>query len=163
MILVVMGVSGCGKSSAGQAIASSLSWAFIEGDDLHPPENRSKMSAGVPLDDADRWPWLDSIAMNAGASECGGRSVVVACSALKQVYRDRLARAGGDVRFVHLTGDPFIIAQRMRARRNHFMPSGLLQSQLATLEPPPPGERVCVIDLALSVEEIAARAVRWIG
>lgn len=158
MIVVVMGVSGCGKSSVGLAIAAQTGWTFIEGDDLHPAINREKMASGVPLEDADRWPWLDAIANAASAIEVDGRSVVVACSALKRIYRERLRRGSSGVRFIHLKGERGLIDQRMRARSDHFMPAGLLDSQFATLEPPEHDEDALTFDIVVSVEEIAKLA-----
>lgn len=135
MIAVVMGVSGSGKSTTGAALARALGWPFVEGDDLHPPENVAKMAAGIPLTDDDRWPWLDRIVDDLHALSKTNRDIVVACSALKQRYRDRLALAG-DVRFVHLHGDRETIAARLAMRHHRYMPATLLDSQLATLEFP---------------------------
>lgn len=157
MIVIVMGVSGCGKSSVGQAIARLNGWQFIEGDDLHPPANRAKMAAGTPLDDTDRWPWLDAIVDTAREIDKSGHSAVVACSALKRIYRERLSRAAPTVRFLHLTGDRDLIAARMATRQDHFMPPGLLDSQIATLEIPGEDEAVMRVDIAVPVEEIAER------
>ncbi len=130
---VVMGVSGCGKTTVGAAFAATIGGQFVDGDDLHPPENVAKMASGQPLTDADRWPWLDLVA---GALT---GNVVIGCSALKRAYRDRI-RGGaedgaGPVRFLHLAGSQHVIAARMAARPGHFMPLGLLDSQFATLEP----------------------------
>lgn len=160
MIVVVMGVSGCGKSSVGRAIAEASGWQFIEGDDLHPAANRAKMTSGTPLDDADRWPWLDAIADAARTAEAQATSVVVACSALKRSYRERLARAGDAVTFVHLDGDRDTILRRMQARADHFMPPALLDSQLATLQPPTAGERAIRIAITAPVAEIARQAIQ---
>ena len=160
MIVVVMGVCGCGKSSVGRAIAAELGWTFIEGDDLHPASNREKMSAGTPLTDEDRWPWLDTIAAEARAVDETGGSVVVACSALKRCYRDRIRKAGKGVRFAHLTGDPEIIRERMKQRQDHFMPPTLLDSQLATLEVPGSDEAVIACDISQAVDDIAKDLVR---
>jgi len=135
MIAVVMGVSGSGKSTTGAALARALGWPFVEGDDLHPPENVAKMAAGIPLTDDDRWPWLDRIVDDLRALSKTNRDIVVACSALKQRYRDRLASAG-DVRFVHLHGDRETIAARLATRHHRYMPATLLDSQFATLELP---------------------------
>lgn len=135
MIAVVMGVSGSGKSTTGAALARALGWPFVEGDDLHPPQNVAKMAAGIPLTDDDRWPWLDRIVDDLRALSKTNRDIVVACSALKQRYRDRLASAG-DVRFVHLHGDRETIAARLAMRHHRYMPATLLDSQLATLEFP---------------------------
>jgi gluconokinase len=139
MIVVVMGVSGSGKTAVGQVLASELGWPFFDADDFHPPANVAKMAAGLPLDDADRWPWLDRLASEMGEILARGGDAVLACSALRQAYRDRLAsraRTPGDVRFVHLTGDFDTIAARLAARQHRFMPATLLASQFATLEAP---------------------------
>jgi gluconokinase len=160
MIAVVMGICGCGKTSVGKAIAARLGWRFIEGDDLHPAANRAKMASGTPLTDEDRWPWLDRIAAELRAIDQAGGSAVVACSALRQVYRDRLRQCGADVRFLHLTGDVDVIRQRLASRRGHYMPLELLESQLATLEPAGDGESLVEIDVAGSVKEMAEDAIR---
>jgi gluconokinase len=135
MIVIVMGVSGSGKSTTGGALARTLGWPFVEGDDLHPPANVAKMAAGIPLTDDDRWPWLDRIVDELRALSKTSPDIVVACSALKQCYRDRLAPAG-DVRFVHLHGDRETIAARLATRHHRYMPATLLDSQFATLELP---------------------------
>jgi gluconokinase len=135
MIVVLMGVSGCGKSTVGAALAAALGWPMLDADDLHPPENVAKMSAGVPLTDEDRWPWLDRIVAELQRLAAPTGDAVLACSALKQVYRDRLARAGA-MRFVHLRGDRETIAARLATRRHRYMPATLLDSQFATLEVP---------------------------
>lgn len=160
MIVIIMGVSGCGKSSVGQAIARQTGWQFIEGDDLHSDANRAKMASGTPLNDEDRWPWLDALA-NAGRKiDSEGGSVIIACSALKQIYRERLSRAGDDVRFIHLSGDSATILERMQARQDHYMPPGLLNSQLATLEPPATSENARTFDITLTVNEIASQVIK---
>ena len=135
MIVVVMGVSGSGKTVVGQALAKDLGWPFFDADNFHPKENVAKMAAGTPLTDADRWPWLDRLAVEMKAIEERGADAVLACSALRQAYRDRISRAG-DVRYVHLSGDHDTIAERLAGRKHHYMPPTLLASQLATLEPP---------------------------
>ena len=135
MIVVVMGVSGSGKTVVGQALAKELGWPFFDADNFHPKENVAKMAAGTPLTDADRWPWLDRLAAEMKALEERGVSAVLACSALRQAYRDRISRAG-NVRYVHLSGDHDTIAARLAARKNHYMPPTLLASQQATLEAP---------------------------
>jgi gluconokinase len=135
MIVIVMGVSGSGKSTVGAALAESLGWPMLDADDLHPAENVAKMAAGIALTDDDRWPWLDRIVVEVRRLAASAGNVVVACSALKQIYRDRLVQAG-DVRFVHLRGTPATIAARLAARRHRYMPATLLDSQIATLEPP---------------------------
>ena len=134
MIVVMMGVSGSGKSAVGQALATELG-AFFDADDFHPEANVAKMAAGTPLTDADRWPWLDRLAVEMKAIEERGANAVLACSALRQVYRDRISRAG-NVRYVHLAGDHDTIAARLAARKHRYMPPTLLASQLATLEAP---------------------------
>jgi gluconokinase len=135
MIVVVMGVTGCGKSTVGAALGEQLGWPFLDADDFHPDENVAKMASGTPLTDDDRWPWLDRVADVLRAAEAKGESVVLACSALKAAYRERIARAG-DVRFVHLVGDRSTIASRLALRQHKYMPASLLASQFATLEPP---------------------------
>lgn len=163
MIVVAMGVCGCGKSSVGRMVAARLGWDFIEGDDLHPEANRAKMTAGTPLTDADRWPWLDRIAAEAAALDQAGKSAVVTCSALRKAYRDRLRQAGDNLRFVHLSGDGALIRQRMESRKGHFMPPGLLESQLRTLEPPLPEEAALVLDISAGVPEIAEEIIASLG
>jgi len=135
VIVVLMGVSGSGKTVVGQALATELGWPFFDGDDFHPPANVAKMAAGTPLTDADRWPWLDRLAAEMAAVNARGANAVLACSALKQAYRDRLDRAG-NVRVVHLKGDEATIAARLAGRSHRYMPATLLASQFATLEEP---------------------------
>ena len=159
MIVVVMGVSGCGKSTVGAALAEALGWPFLDADDFHPPANVAKMAAGVPLTDDDRWPWLDRIADALAAATREGGDVVLACSALKRAYRERLARTG-DAVFVHLRGDAQTITERLAVRRHRYMPASLLASQFATLEPPPDAIDVDIrqgvaAQVAAIVEEIA--------
>ena len=156
MIVVVMGVSGSGKSTTGTALARTLGWPFVEGDDLHPPGNVAKMAAGIPLTDDDRWPWLDRIVDELRALSKTSPDVVIACSALKQSYRDRLAPAG-DVRFVHLHGDRETIAARLAMRHHRYMPATLLDSQFATLELPADAIVVDIRDdVAAQVRKIVA-------
>ncbi len=158
--LVVMGVSGCGKSSVGAALALRLAVPYRDGDDLHPAENVAKMRAGVALTDADRWPWLDRVALVLRAET----PVILGCSALRRVYRDRLrAGAGGPVRFLHLTGAPEVIAARMAARQGHYMPPALLDSQLATLEPPGPEEGALTLDIDQPLAALVDRALAGLG
>jgi carbohydrate kinase (thermoresistant glucokinase family) len=138
MILVIMGVSGSGKTSVGRRLGEELGWRFIEGDDFHPPENVAKMGAGTPLDDSDRWPWLERLADEIAAIAARGENAVLACSALKQAYRDRLVSKAPPetVHFVHLTGTYEEIAERLAKRKHRYMPASLLASQFAALEPP---------------------------
>lgn len=139
--LVIMGVSGCGKSTVGEALAARLGLAYRDGDDLHPAANVEKMRAGQPLGDADRWPWLDRVATVLKDEA----PVIIGCSALRRSYRDRIrSGAGGPVRFVHLSGQRDLIAARMAARAGHYMPLSLLDSQFATLEPPGPDEALTI-------------------
>ena len=158
-----MGVCGCGKSSVGKGLAEYLGCDMIEGDAHHPPANRAKMTAGTPLTDDDRWPWLDRIAGEMQARHGAGRSAVVACSALKVAYRDRLRASGTDPVFVHLSGDAQMIRARMAARVGHFMPPGLLDSQLATLEPAAEGETLHVVDIAPPGEAVMQQVIADLG
>jgi gluconokinase len=155
MILLMMGVCGCGKTTTGEALATALAWPFFDADDFHPPANVAKMAAGQPLDDADRWPWLDRIADEMRGILARNGNAVMACSALKQTYRDRLQRAG-DVRIVYLKGDEALIASRLAARQHRYMPPALLASQLATLEEPRDG---LSIDIRQPVAEQIARII----
>ena len=139
--VVIMGVAGCGKSSVGEALSARLHIPYRDGDDLHTPQAVAKMRAGVPLTDADRWPWLDRVA----AVLATEAPVLVGCSALKRAYRDRIrAGAGAPVTFVHLAGSRDLIAARMATRSGHYMPTSLLDSQFAALEPPGPDEAITV-------------------
>ena len=150
--MVLMGVSGCGKSSVGAALQARTGARYIEGDALHPAENIARMSAGIPLTDVDRWPWFTLVAQ-ALASE--PQPVAVGCSALKRIYRDFIrTHAGQDVVFIHLSGSRAVIESRMRARTGHFMPPSLLDSQFATLEPPAADERAVTVDIDQSWEGI---------
>ncbi|MDP3198133.1 gluconokinase [Tabrizicola sp.] len=145
-----MGVSGCGKSSVGAALALRLGIPYFDGDDLHTPDAVAKMRDGIALTDSDRWPWLDRV-----ASVLQDKApVIVGCSALKRDYRDRIrAGAGGPVTFVHLAGSREVIASRMGARTGHYMPTSLLDSQFAALEPPGPEEAITV-DIALELPDL---------
>jgi gluconokinase len=129
-----MGVSGSGKTEIGTRLAEALGGTFVEGDDYHPPANVAKMRSGVPLDDADRQPWLERLSREIGAWLDAGKTVVLACSALKQRYRDILKAGRPGVRFVHLKGDEALIRKRLDKRRGHYMPASLLESQFAALE-----------------------------
>lgn len=160
--VVVMGVSGSGKSTLGQRIAAELGAEFVEGDEWHPPRNVALMAAGTPLTDADRAAWLDAIAARLAAATAAGRDLVVACSALKRVYRDRLRDADPRLRFIHLHGDETLLRERMARRRGHYMPASLLASQIQTLQPPAADERATRLDTALPIESLAAAALQWL-
>ena len=149
--IVVMGVSGSGKSTVGAALAGRLRVPFEDADDLHPQANIDKMTRGEPLDDSDRWPWLERIGEWLAEHAGGG---VIACSALKRKYRDQLRHHCPEVSFLHLAGGPELIEQRQASRPGHFMPRSLLTSQFETLEPLAPDERGDVVDVAGSVDEI---------
>ena len=153
MIVLLMGVSGSGKTTTGQALAGALGWPFCDGDDLHPEANVAKMAAGQPLTDADRWPWIDRIGEAMGVILAHGGNAVFACSALKRAYRQRLQRAG-DVRIVFMKGDAETIAARLAARAHRFMPASLLPSQFAALEEP---EGALVVDIRDAVPIQVAR------
>ncbi len=157
-IVVVMGVAGCGKSSVGQSLAAALGHAFIEGDAHHPPANIAKMSAGIPLTDDDRDGWLGTLAGFIADAHREGRGLVVACSALKRRYRDRLRGDCERVVFLHLHGDKALIASRMGARTAHFMPTALVDSQFADLELPVADEAVLSYEVTLPAEAIVADA-----
>lgn len=157
-----MGVSGTGKTSVAQHISDHFGWKFAEGDDLHPAANIEKMSAGIPLNDADREPWLKIISGWMTEQAQAGESTVVTCSALKRKYRDTLRQADGRVIFLHLAGDFETIAARMAARENHFMPTSLLESQFATLETPDDDEEVITIDVAPAKDVVKQNAVQAI-
>ncbi|WP_307807378.1 gluconokinase [Naasia sp. SYSU D00948] len=160
LAIVVMGVSGCGKSTVGDLLARRLEVDFLDADDLHPAANKAKMAAGTPLVDEDRWPWLGLVGAAMKAETDGGRSIVVACSALRRVYRDALREAAaGPVFFVHLHGTKELLADRLGHREGHFMPTTLLDSQLETLEPLQDDEAGIVLDIALRPEELVEAAV----
>lgn len=157
--LIVMGVSGSGKSTIASHLAERLGWIFEDGDRFHPASNVAKMSAGHPLNDEDRWPWLQAIADKIGrVCEADGH-VVIACSALKRTYRDVLLRSRNDVRFVFLDGSKALIAERLAARKDHFMPPGLLDSQFKTLERPRADERPITVSIDAPVETIVNNIV----
>jgi gluconokinase len=158
--LVVMGVSGSGKSTIADKLAERLGWTFEDGDRFHPPSNVAKMSAGHPLTDEDRWPWLQAIADEIDRVCKAGERAVIACSALKRAYRDILVHGRNDVRIVFLNGSQQLIAGRLAARKGHFMPPGLLTSQFRTLEPPQPSERPITVSIDASVEAIVDDIVR---
>ncbi len=158
--IVIMGVSGCGKSSVGAALSEALGIPYRDGDDLHPPANVAKMRAGEALTDADRWPWLDRV-----AGELTSQApLIIGCSALRRSYRDRIrAGAGGPVCFVHLAGSREVIAARMAARSGHFMPASLLDSQFATLEPPEPDEAAIIVDIDQPLDRLVTDILHRMG
>jgi gluconokinase len=153
-VVVMMGVSGSGKTTVARGVAARLGWDVLEGDSFHPPSNVAKMSKGIPLDDADRWPWLHAIARAIDAELAAGRSSVVTCSALKRSYRDILIGPRKNVALVYLQGSHALLAERMRNRAGHFMPPSLLDSQLATLEEPTPEEAPITVAVAPPPEQI---------
>ena len=149
-----MGVSGCGKSSVASLLARRKGWAFAEADSFHSTANVEKMRNAIPLTDEDRWPWLDAIAKWIDSHRAQGRDCVVACSALRRVYRERLAGGHGDVRFVYLRGDYDVIASRLSGRTGHYMPVSLLASQFKTLEEPGSDENPLVLSIEQPVERL---------
>lgn len=155
-----MGVAGCGKTSVGQGLSRLSGIRFIDGDTLHSQANIAKMSSGVPLTDADRWPWLEAIGHEFAQSP---EPLIIGCSALKRSYRDKIRHhAGTPVCFIYLTGSREVIGQRMRNRQNHFMPPALLDSQFATLEPPGADEESTTIDIDRQLDAIVALASRYL-
>jgi len=155
VVLVIMGVSGAGKSTAGENLAAEFGWPFRDADSFHPPENVRKMSAGIPLDDDDRWPWLAAIAAWIDERRANGQHGIVTCSALKRRYRDRLLAGRDDVRLVYLSGDIELIADRMGRRKNHFMPPALLESQFAALEEPAADENPLIVSIHTTPRRVA--------
>jgi gluconokinase len=152
--LVVMGVSGSGKSTIADKLAERLGWTYEDGDRFHPASNVAKMSAGQPLTDEDRWPWLQAIADEIDRRCRAGERAVIACSALKRAYRDILVHGRNDVRTIFLKGNQDLIAGRLAARKGHFMPPGLLDSQFGTLEPPGANENPVTVSIDASVDAI---------
>lgn len=161
LAIVVMGVSAAGKTTVGRLIAQRFDADFLDADDLHPPANRAKMAAGIPLNDEDRMPWLDRV--SDALSSRGQGAVVIACSALRRVYRDRLRLGNPGVTFVHLHASRDVLAERAVARTDHFMPSTLLDSQIATLELLDADEQGVVLDVKPAPEIVADAAVDWIA
>ena len=152
--LIVMGVSGSGKSTIGERLAARIGWRFEDADAFHPASNVAKMSAGHPLTDEDRWPWLRAIAAEIDRSIEAGARIVIGCSALRRIYRDLLVHGRNDVRIVYLHGTQALIAGRLGERTGHFMPSALLTSQFKTLEPPTPDEHAVTVSIDAPVERI---------
>lgn len=157
---VVMGVSGCGKSTVAQALAENRAALFLDADDFHPPANKQKMAAGIPLTDDDRWGWLDALNAELKRQAAESREVFLACSALREVYRERLRAGLPDLRFIYLKGSKDVIARRLGERKGHFMPAALLDSQFATLEEP---SDAIVVDIDQSAEAVIAEALRAIA
>jgi len=162
-VLVVMGVSGAGKSTVAKAVAARLRWTFLEGDDLHPAANVAKMRRGIPLDDADRAPWLAAIAAWIDAQARAGAPGIVACSALKHRYRQVLTDGRPFVRIVYLEGDRDIIRERIEARKHAYFPAALLDSQFEALEPPGPDEHPIVVDVSQPLEAQVEEIIKAVG
>ena len=162
-IVLIMGVSGSGKSTVARELARVLNLPFLEGDDLHPASNVARMAAGIALTDADRQEWLESIAREIAQSRLAGRGLVVACSALKRVYRDVLRRGASDLRLVFLRGSDEVLRERTRQRQGHYMPASLLPSQLATLEPPKADEDALAFDITASTQTIVHAVLLALG
>ncbi|MFW6597074.1 gluconokinase [Propionibacteriaceae bacterium Y2011] len=159
--VAVMGVSGSGKTSVAVPVADELQADFLEADAFHPPANVAKMASGTPLTDEDRAPWLDILVEEIREAHDRGRPVVLTCSALKRIYRDHLRQADDQMIFIHLTGDPELIMERMRERQ-HFMPPALLESQVATLEELDDDERHAEVDVVASLPEVIRRVLRTV-
>jgi len=159
--IIVMGVSGCGKTTIGDLVARELGVPFLDGDSLHPVENVAKMAAGTPLTDEDRWPWLATVGSELAAAGNGG--LVLACSALRRSYRDAIRAQAPDTIFLHLHGSKEVLGARTEGRTGHFMPPALLDSQLATLEPLDADEAGTVVDIASPVDQVVADALAGIA
>ena len=157
MVIIVMGVTGAGKTTVGLRLAETLGWRFHDADDFHPAANKAKMHAGIPLTDEDRWPWLRALRVAIEQALADDVGAVVTCSALKRAYRDLLAGGLTHVRYVHLTGDPGVVAARLAERRGHFMNPALLDSQIATLEAP---ADAIDVDVALTLDQQIAEIRR---
>jgi gluconokinase len=158
--LIVMGVSGSGKTTIGQKLAKRLGWPYEDADTFHPPGNVAKMSAGHPLTDEDRWPWLKAIAAEVDRVLGAGGTIVIGCSALKRVYRDVLLHNRTDVRLIYLEGTQALVADRLGRRKGHFMPPGLLASQFNTLEPPTADEHPVTVPIDLPIERVVDDIIR---
>lgn len=160
MIVVLMGVSGSGKTTVGEIVSRELAWPYLDADDHHPAANVEKMRAGTPLADADRWPWLDRLNQLLRQRQADGDNAVLGCSALKQIYRERLAQGLRDVRWVHLKGSFELIQSRLQARQHRYMPASLLQSQFATLEEP---TDALTVDIDDTPEGLARTIITGLG
>ena len=161
--LIVMGVSGSGKTTIGEQLAAKIGWRYEDADIFHPASNVAKMSAGQPLTDEDRWPWLRAIADEIDRAVAAGERVVIGCSALRRGYRDVLVHGRSDVRIVFLEGTQQLIGDRLAQRKGHFMPPGLLTSQFKTLEPPGADENPVTVSIDASVDEIVDDIARQLG
>ncbi|WP_258804799.1 gluconokinase [Pseudarthrobacter sp. NS4] len=159
--IIVMGVSGCGKTTIGDLVARGLGVSFLDGDSLHPVENVAKMAAGTPLADEDRWPWLATV--GSALANAGDGGLVLACSALRRSYRDAIRQQAPATVFLHLHGTKEVLKARTEGRSGHFMPPALLESQLATLEPLEKDEAGIVVDIAAPVQQIVAEALAGIA
>jgi gluconokinase len=163
-LIVVMGVAGSGKTTIASGLAEQLGVPFVEGDSLHPAANVKKMAGGIPLTDADRWPWLEAIGERMEVERATGHGVVVSCSALKRAYRDALRKqVHGSVQFVLLDGSRELISERMKKRKGHFMPPALLDSQFATLEKPAPDEQAVVLDISHPIPALLTEAAHAVA
>ena len=158
--LIVMGVSGSGKTTIGEKLADRIGWRYQDADRFHPAGNVAKMSAGEPLTDEDRWPWLRAIAAEIDRASADREHVVMGCSALRRVYRDILVHGRHDIKLIYLDGAQELIADRLRLRKGHFMPPGLLASQFKTLEPPTPDEHPIKVSIDPPVETIVDNILR---
>ena len=161
-LVVVMGVSGCGKSTVGRLTARRLGFEFLEGDDLHPARNVERMASGIALTDNDRREWLHAIAQQLADARAARYGLIVACSALKRSYRNVLRTASSQLAFVHIHASLELLDARLQLRADHFMPASLLASQFQALEPPGPDERCITLDAALPAERIAEQASVWL-
>lgn len=159
---IVMGVSGCGKSSVARMLAEASGGDFLDADDFHPPANRAKMAAGIPLQDEDRWGWLDLLNAELSSRSASSRPTFLACSALRRVYRERLASGLPGLRFIYLKGSRECIGERLAARTGHFMPAALLESQFTTLEEPQEGEAL-IVPIDQPLEEVVRTALASLG
>jgi gluconokinase len=162
MVIIVMGVTATGKSTLMRALAARLGWGEVEADEFHSQANVDKMARGTPLDDVDRWPWLDAVAAEIARRAGQGQSVVVACSALKRAYRDRLRAAAPRCLFVYLKADMGFVQERLKERTEHFMPPSLAKSQFETLEPPRPDEHSITVPAAQPTEQSVDQIVAGI-
>ncbi len=158
-----MGVSGCGKTTVADLVATEIGGIFLEGDAFHPPANKTKMGAGIPLTDEDRWPWFDLLIAEARKALASGKPPVLACSALKQRYREHLFSGFPDCRLVYLEGSYELIKDRMDARQHEYMTSTLLRSQFDALEAPQPGPGTLVLSIEQAPEELVRQIVAWLG